>query len=225
MNKEQIQKHRDIIKWFCDNAELGVWCKNGNSDKSNKDWFLNIEPKFLLDSIYVQNDEYAELRKAQADDKVIEYKTSNGEIVPLKLCMIKFREFKGCLENYRIKTDEPSFKIGDWVREKDSTKIKLVTKIGCAGDNAFELDNQGNGQGFLIENASRDFELWEPQEGEWCVFWERDAKHYIVDKLDKIETYPSDGVSTKCTKYWAIYCDAWFHSIAPLKFIHTLKDR
>ena len=201
MTKKQIQKHGDIIKWFCDNAELGVWCKNGN-----KDWFLNIEPRFLLDSIYVQNDEYAELRKAQADDKVIEYKTSNGEIVPLKLCMIKFREFKGCLENYRIKTDEPSFKIGDWVREKDSTKIKLVTKIGCAGDNAFELDNQGNGQGFLIENASRDFELWEPQEGEWCVFWEDDdGTSYFIEKLGKYN---------KHSEY-----------IAPLEFIQTLKNK
>jgi len=164
MTKEQIQKHGDIIKWFCDNAELGVWCKNGNSDKSNKDWFLNIEPKFLLDSIYVQNDEYAGLRKAQADDKQLLYKNSNVEIPSLELCNKEFMEFKECLESYRIKPEEPKFKVGDWIT--DGYEI-FEHKENCRA----------------IPEVQAKWELWKPQEGEWVMIADFELKDvYAVFK-------------------------------------------
>jgi len=60
--------------------------------------------------------------------------------------------------------------------------------------------------------------------GDWCVFMERGAKHYIVDIFVNTETYQKDGANTKCSKHWAKHTDTWFHNVYPLKFIETLKD-
>ena len=41
MTKEQIEKHGEVMKWFIDNQEKGVWFKQKDSD-----WRLIITPIF-----------------------------------------------------------------------------------------------------------------------------------------------------------------------------------
>ena len=146
MNKEQIYKHSDVIKWFCDNPDSMVWYQQ----RISKNWVLTDAPAFGAHTSYVQNDEYAELRKAQANGKTIEV-----------LCSGVFQT-SGCLfnrlpEDYRIKPDKPKFKEGDWVRDIVNHKtIQLGTHYHKGG-----------------------IELWKPTKNEWCVFWKYD-KVYVV---------------------------------------------
>ena len=72
MNKDQANKHKDVIIWFCigDNEDKGVWCRKA----PEYPWYESHSPEFYCNGTkYVQNDEYAELRKALADGKVIQY--------------------------------------------------------------------------------------------------------------------------------------------------------
>ena len=81
MTKEQIEKHGEIIKWWVDHVDKGVWFKL----KSSETWTLTHRPEFFTDFIYVQNDEYAELRKALVEGKQLQHLTqqiSNTGIVP-----------------------------------------------------------------------------------------------------------------------------------------------
>ena len=213
MTKEQIDKHGPVIIWFAtgDNADKGVWklpYKNGK-------WVLCKSPEFHDHFAYVQNDEYSDYHMAQVDGKVIQYKdtfslTKEGHKwydMPEYMCFQK--SYKYSIEEiYRIKPEESKFKVGDWVSSWEHYKPNVYIQVTKQN----------------IDKLPSSVTLWQPQIGEWCAFWERDAKHYIVDKLDKIETYSSDGTSTKYTKHWATYCGYWFHNIAPLEFIQTLKD-
>ena len=108
MNKEQIAKHKDIMLWFIENPDKGVWIKGG----AYSVWHLHENPEFTLVGKYIQNDEYAELRKAQADGKVIEW-TDNPNIVG-RTWYDNTTSFDMNIFMYRIKPDEPEFKDGDW---------------------------------------------------------------------------------------------------------------
>ena len=155
MNKEQVQKHGDIIKWFCDNPNKGVWRK----DTPTNDWYIDLEPSFYEDYIYVQNDEYAEYRKALAEGKSIQH-MYNG-----KWCdcygFTPQRDFENEKpKHYRIKPEELKFEEGDWVKYKISGSVMQ----------AYE--------GMIYTN----FELWKPKKGEWCVFWNDDINDYFIAK-------------------------------------------
>ena len=63
MTVKQVKKHKEVIKWFCDNNEKGVYFRHKTWIK----WQLTDEPQFLIDGFYVQNDEYAEFRKKICD--------------------------------------------------------------------------------------------------------------------------------------------------------------
>lgn len=103
MNKEQIKKHGEVIKRFCDNPNKGVWAKNINIPGLN-DWSLTYSPMFRVDvpCLYVQNDKYAELRKAEADGKIIEYSPCEGKVGAFEKMRLIDR-FNRNPKHYRIK--------------------------------------------------------------------------------------------------------------------------
>lgn len=112
MTKEQVNYHKEVIKYFLDNPDEGVWYKSAKKYHTNMNFQqYTKEPNFFIDEIYIQNDEYVEFRKALADGKNIQYyvdgfvgwkDTTHFNNHPMKeLC------------NYRIKPT--NFKIGDWV--------------------------------------------------------------------------------------------------------------
>ena len=69
MNKVQVEKHYDVIRWWLDNPDKGVLYRQEDGN-----WRLAKAPTFAADTIYIQNDEYAKLRKALADGKTIQIK-------------------------------------------------------------------------------------------------------------------------------------------------------
>ena len=204
MNKEQIEKHGDVIIWFAtdDNADKGMWCYDMHG------WHIEKEPSFSENLTYIQNDEYAEFRKAQADGKVIDCFVPDDDRqqyfyqgIPGRIYYnVKDFLIKG---QYLIKPDEPKFKVGSWIVVNN----EVVTQY----EKSMILVNESNS------------ELWQPTEGEWCVFKERGEKNYIIDKYVRTEIYPKKGVSTKCDKHWTEYVGVWFHEVYPLEYLQTLE--
>jgi len=147
MNVEQTKEHGDVIKWWIDNPNLSVWVKDKYGETTNG-WELTNIPTWALDYMYVQNDKYAELRKAQADGATLQVNTINGwkDIEPSRHISA---------DEIRIKPDEPKFKVGDWVRCIDgSDEVEI-----------FIIDDEN-----IYSSASdSSYELWKPTEGKLIV--------------------------------------------------------
>ena len=73
---------------------------------------------------------------------------------------------RACPENYRIKPEEPKFKVGDWLIEIHSgsyAKVLEVIKKDLLRVNLYDSNA-------IITTESTDFILWQPKKGEWCWF-------------------------------------------------------
>ena len=109
MNKKQIIEHKEVIKWFCDNPNKGVW-KTKNIIVN--EWELTYNPQFCKDVIYIQNDEYAEFRKALKDGKIVQHNfkdfLDNSEEENWHNIDNK-HVFKISKSHYRVKPEEPKF--------------------------------------------------------------------------------------------------------------------
>lgn len=197
MTKEQVIKHKEVIAWWLENPDRGVWYYGSDGDDK---WHIRYEPHFLEEHKYVQNDEYSDLRKAQADGKTVESRFEYGTKSKLDCWSVHLDIFKGGAGCYRIKLEEPTFKVGDWIQHPD--------------DYVFMFQQEH------IEDQPfcGDFELWKPTEGEWCVFWDDEATE-PSEKLFKVAKFG-------CTKRGYHYSvnGIMSENIAPLEFIQTLKD-
>lgn len=159
MNREQVIKHSNVIKWFCDNPERGVWYRMIDA----KVWKLLTRPTFQIFEVIVQNDKYAEFRKAQADGKQIQYRPpekyrANEDWFDATISSSDFVSNN----EFRIKPDEPTFKEGDWVFDIETESIYQFKK-------------------HMIVYPS--IKLWEPQEGEWCWFRTSTDRPFIAKFL------------------------------------------
>ena len=144
MTKEQVEKRGEVIKWWLDNPDKGVYTRD-----STGCWYIEYTPDFLPNSDYTQNDEYAEFRKALAEGKKVQVKDCEYYWVDGVVCR-PTQKFEGPIHIYRIK--EPKLKVGDWVIEASTGELKQVV----CGPN---------------ERVSNK---WTPKKNEWCVFWYND---------------------------------------------------
>ena len=160
MNLELIKKYEKEFLHMLHGGKLKYFTgREWLSYSSAEIWTGNNDLKIIID------DEYLPYRKALAEGKTVQYMNSNGEIKSLDdWGNIGWKQFKGCVENYRIKPDEPEFKIGDYVRyiHTNSPKPLQIVNINC--------------ERYYFENAKiilrlDEIEKWEPREGEVCIFW------------------------------------------------------
>ena len=174
MNKQLINKYKhEFDHWLNEgsvliNSDLG-WCPIATEFT----WSCNIS----VNALFVINDEYSEFRKALAEGKVIEYLGQSSNLwheVPEP----DFNLHPTC---YRIKPDEPKFKVGDFVRVVPKSNraitnsgtteftgiIRVIDKYnlysirGIDGTDWFESD---------------DIQPWTPVKGEWCWFYNNPNK-------------------------------------------------
>jgi len=206
MTKEQAIKHKSVIQWWLDNPEKGVWYKSIPSQSS---WTLNDSPQFHTGSVYVQNDEYAELRKQVCDGASVQYRLRAGE-TPTN-CAGPWRDAREDLTfNYitthyevRIKPTEPKFTAGDWVVYTGHTFKGNKYKVTAVLESGYIALQTGNG---IDPDACKPdrLEPWIPTNGAMvCAYNNID---YIM-----VQPYKSSLVET--------------YKIAPLEFIQTLKDK
>ena len=198
MDIEQIKKHGEVIKWFVDNPEKGVWAKH---PKEQNKWILTYRPNWYTSGMYVQNDKYTKFRKAQTDGKTIEYQyglnSPSGVEWRELLAPCHFEVYK----NYRIKPEEPEFKPGDWV-------INTTQKTPIP----HQFPN------IPITHLCSHIKLWKPQVGEWCVFWDYDEELSTgALTIDLFKEQSSTG-------YVSENISGTFKHIAPLESIQTLKE-
>jgi len=202
MTYEQIKKHREVIKWFCDNPDKGVWRK----DHQTENWHFCRQPIFNCNDTYIQNDEKAELRKQVADGAVLQY-YDNYKWKDVTHISVTFSECK--LENLRVK---PQFKVGDWVVEHQINNGKpfQVSEVDLIDYNNYTISG---------------VTLWEPKEGELCVFWDADCTEYFIGKYVARALTPTFGDMSDCIGISRMYTKQDWEYVAPLEFTQTLKDK
>ena len=157
-------------------SEMKKWSSDYLFKLSDKE-FEYYKPQFVID------DEYVEFRKALAEGKTVQYRTKYSNWVDYKdnngiNCNIfpSNKSVDSCYE-YRIKPDEPKFKVGDYVRyiHTNSPKPLQIVNINC--------------ERYYFENAEiilrlDEIEKWEPKEGEVCIFWDNHSAGAFIDKFE-----------------------------------------
>ena len=155
-------------------------------------WFDSTESPidWTVEGLYVIDAMYLPYRIALAEGKTVQYKmgiiaNSNEpkwfDLTPKEFNSYKVKDFwdkdfwdniKG-VENYRIKPEEPKFKVGDYVRyiHTNSPKPLQIVNINC--------------ERYYFENAKiilrlDEIEKWEPREGEVCIFWSDGAYSAVI---------------------------------------------
>ena len=192
MNTELIKKYKAEFDHFLNGGELLIRYYD-YEDREYKEWkevdrnynwndgSLYKAPQFII------NDEFSELRKALHDGKTVQayYKfndTWNDIIKP---------EFKDNVSNYRIKPEEPKFKIGDFVRDIISGKVSQVNNEDIA-----------NGKYSQVTK-------WEPSPRELCWFWSGNKLEEAT--LSKFHSYTKHGVFKTIYDSFK-YCEPFLNS-------------
>jgi len=140
MTKEQVLKHKEVIKWFCDNTYGSVVRKDYNTGI----WNICSQPEFSIQDTYIENDMYVEFRKALVNGKIVQLnnrhkrydtKLPNGWVNIDKIYNnIDIKEYR--IKPMEEEIDTPEGK--DWfyeqlfIRRKDSLRndINVCTHIG-----------------------------------------------------------------------------------------------
>lgn len=137
---------------------------------------------------YIINDEYVEFRKALAEGKTIEYLNANGDWV-IKGSMI----FQYPSTAYRIKPEEPKFKVGDYVvvTKNDGTKIINQFKREDTDGEHYKIVFTkiiDHGLNFIYNKHIHTLKLWtleEADDGEWVLVQYEDVLREQVKDVSK----------------------------------------
>lgn len=177
MNKELIKKYKAEFDHWLNGGNTQVYYKKDDEPKwwtdkesinyGGDDNFSNIIDKSLSPDyvLVVIDDEYVEFRKALAEGKTIQCNAKEGAYTAYgDTLWVDTTEFKYATRFYRVKPEEPKFKVGDWVVHPEAEYPWRITQ-----NSLDKLDNT-------------ELKLWQPQPGEWCWYskW---------DKIVCVESY------------------------------------
>ena len=162
MNKELINKYKPEFDHWLNEGKILYKHTNSNAWWNEEPWSYSLS---YVTAIIIK-DEYVELRKALAEGKTIEYLGQSSNLWH-EVQEPDFNLHPNC---YRIKPDEPKFKVGDFVRYVHSTPAR-----------ALEINNI-NGNRYYFTNSEmsclkHELEPWTPIKGEWCWFWDKCTPH------------------------------------------------
>ena len=154
MNIKLIKKYKEEFDYFISQNQNQVLMGKKDHFTNKIKWYPSVSNPFLELSdniIIIKNDEYAEFRKALAEGKIIQQQDYYSK----EWIDMKTDEFHGASDTqyegiYRIKPEEPTFKVGDWVRAPSGYIYQI---------------NETN-----IIHGTEHFTPWQPQPGEWCWF-------------------------------------------------------
>ena len=170
MNKQLIKKYKAEFDYWLDGGKLQAKFVYDEWVEAPKDIFSYNMVNFVL----VIDDEYVEFRKALAEGKVIEFKHPQVGFEKWKIVTPEHL-FQSVVpgREYRIKPEEPKFKVGDWVIHNGVVKQVTMTVNGLINS----LDKQ-----LAVIKKEESLELWKPKINEY--FW---YKNDLV-KFDDIKT-------------------------------------
>ena len=189
MNKELIKKYKkEFDHWLNGGEVLFYTWKWYNSKDNPSSTFNHSDPSVI--KYYIINDEFVEIRKALAEGKTVQYNFGNHGINKRDF-LNKWKDLDisiGILadrarqKNYKIKPEEPKFKVGDWVVEIHSTtKAQVLELFGNQIRVKFCYPDA------IITTDSSDFIPWVPKKGECCWFWNKGATITVLELLEIVE--------------------------------------
>lgn len=173
MSKEVILKYLTEFNAWVKGQEVYVMFNNGGHQLVDSLEDFNKDVKYI-----VLRDSYFPYRTALAEGRTVEVYTTYGvkalDEQPWRRFAIGCSTFDLPVECYRIKPEEPKFKVGDFVRyiHTNSQKPLRIININC--------------ERYYFENAEiilrvDEIEKWEPKGGEVCIFWDTRGSHAIID--------------------------------------------
>jgi len=105
------------------------------------------------------------------------------------------------INEIRINPTKPTFKVGNWVRDKSSG---FITQ-------AYE------------DMIANNFELWQPVKDELCVFWDNNIEEYFIGKYGTQILISTFGTEFD-TEHYLYDKDNW-DNVAPLEYIQQFITR
>ncbi len=169
MNKKVIKDNKEAFDhWLNGGKVISKYTLIPTWSNCQSEDIWRIPDKNISKVLIVIDDEYVEFRKALAEGKTLQYNFGNfgtnkkdfpdsWKDLDLSIGILADR---ACPENYRVKPEEPRFKVGDWVIHNGVAK--RVTK---AVDGYIDsLDNE-----VAVIMKEESLELWEPEDEKY--FW------------------------------------------------------
>ena len=96
-----MHSHAEEIKYWADYPDrTRVWHRH----KEKKLWVLTSSPSWFKDRIYIVDNEWSELRKAQADGKQLQFKYGNSPWIDGTLTLEEIKNY-GDNKEWRIKPE------------------------------------------------------------------------------------------------------------------------
>ena len=182
MNKQLINKYKPEFDYFLNEGKILYKHIHSNAWWNEDPW--NYSPSYI--TAIIINDEYSIYRKALVEGKTIQYLGQSSNVwheVPEP----DFNLHPTC---YRIKPDEPKFKVGDFV-------TPLNREINC---NIWQIDNILSCNTLvsgIIMLDPRTLQPWTPVKGEWCWFYDNsDSRHSHLAQFYDIHKSSASSIST-----------------------------
>ena len=229
MNLETLKKYWNELEHYKNGGSLlaRIWITDDNDgDKSYTIWYkvgcecwdINKVYNYTLDYHKVQiiiNDEYSIYRKALTEGKIIQiYDVIEQHISNPSLDKFGWKDFKSFTASspfsktpdlYRIKPDEPKFKVGDFVRYIHTTYPR-----------ALEINNINGGRYYFTNSEmsclEHELEPWTPVKNEWCWFYDNPNK----DKYCNLSQFGGESngrcFKTNCGTPWN-FCEPFLSSL------------
>lgn len=165
MSKEVILKYLTEFNAWVKGQEVYVMFNNGGHRLVDSLEDFNKDVKYI-----VLRDSYFPYRTALAEGRTVEVYATYGvkalDEQPWRRFAIGCSTFDLPVECYRIKPEEPRFKVGDWIRQGD--RVFQYTYKDLQYDKANPTHCQND-------------EKWEPREGKICIFWDTRESYAIID--------------------------------------------
>ena len=168
MNKQLINKYKAEFDYWLNGGSLCIY-RTDTEEFWEPTTILNWDPFTPETIVYIINDKYVEFRKALAEGKVIEYLGQSSNVWH----EVQEPDFNLHPTCYRIKPDEPKFKVGDFVTHESLKITRQITKV----DDDFIYFKEGSWALPHVEGFSNKLILWTPIKGEWCWFWDKCTPH------------------------------------------------
>ena len=204
MSPEEATKFKKQIQYFTEHSNDGMLVKVGE----NKYWELVKYPNWCIEHKYIIPDEYQDFRMALADGKQLQVLNQRDDTQQTKVWDDVANPSWGTDREYRIKP-EPKFQTGQWVNVVRDDGVIFETRQCTGKDAEFPTQN-----GF-------SYELWEPEYGNLCVFWDNSSE-YIISVYKRKTSYPMEYVPSSLS---INSTEQYFRNIAPLEMVKTLKDK
>ena len=201
MNKKLINKYKPEFDHWLNEGKILHKHINSNTWCNYEPW--DYSPDYI--TAIIINDEYSEFRKALAEGKVIEYIGQSSNVWH----EVQEPDFNLHPTCYRIKPDEPKFKVGDFVRYVHSTPPR-----------ALEINNI-NGNRYYFTNSEmsclkHELEPWTPVKDEWCWFYDDlDSKYSHLEQFYDMHIFEDNSLSTfmsNTINKW-YYCEPFLNSL------------